>query len=47
VVCGHAHAFRDVALAGGPRWIVLGAFGEPFSVLRAGSGAALSVDPKP
>lgn len=28
VVCGHAHEPRDEILAGGARWIVVGAFGE-------------------
>jgi UDP-2,3-diacylglucosamine hydrolase len=28
VVCGHAHARRDERLEGGPRWIVLDAFGR-------------------
>lgn len=27
VICGHAHAFKDVRLENGPRWIVLDAFG--------------------
>jgi UDP-2,3-diacylglucosamine hydrolase len=27
VICGHAHSFKDVRLEGGPRWIVLDAFG--------------------
>ena len=27
VVCGHAHAFQDVSLPEGPRWLVVDAFG--------------------
>ncbi|MCP3914180.1 MAG: UDP-2,3-diacylglucosamine diphosphatase [bacterium] len=27
LVCGHAHRFQDVQVEGGPRWIVLDAFG--------------------
>ncbi|HUR26598.1 MAG TPA: UDP-2,3-diacylglucosamine diphosphatase [Planctomycetota bacterium] len=34
VVCGHAHEFRDELLDGGPRWIVLDAFGGPRDVLE-------------
>jgi len=43
LVCGHAHVFRDEALPGGPRWVVLGAFGDGRDVLRVGVGGALSV----
>lgn len=34
VLCGHAHVARDEALEGGPRWLVVGAFGSPGDVLR-------------
>lgn len=34
LVCGHAHRFRDEALATGGRWIVLDAFGGARDVLR-------------
>jgi UDP-2,3-diacylglucosamine hydrolase len=34
VVCGHAHAFRDMRLQSGPRWIVLDAFGGERDVLE-------------
>jgi UDP-2,3-diacylglucosamine hydrolase len=34
VVCGHAHAYRDMRLAAGPRWIVLDAFGGDRDVLE-------------
>lgn len=37
LVCGHAHEFRDVALAGGPRWIVLDAFGAGRDLVRVGA----------
>lgn len=43
LVCGHAHVFRDVQLAGGPRWIVLGAFGESNDLLRVATGSVLEV----
>lgn len=33
VVCGHAHAYRDMRLPTGPRWIVLDAFGGERDVL--------------
>lgn len=39
VVCGHAHEFRDEALPGGGRWVVLDAFGGARDLLRvAGEG---------
>jgi UDP-2,3-diacylglucosamine hydrolase len=41
LVCGHAHRFRDVALAGGPRWIVLDAFGDAQDVVEVGSDGRL------
>lgn len=54
LVCGHAHVFRDVELARGPRWIVLGAFGESSDLLRVATGGGLElattiarVDPTP
>jgi len=34
IVCGHAHAYRDMRLAAGPRWIVLDAFGGDRDVLE-------------
>lgn len=34
LVCGHAHSARDEALAGGPRWVVLDAFGGPRDAFR-------------
>ncbi len=37
LVCGHAHEFRDVALADGPRWIVLDAFGGARDLVRLGA----------
>ena len=43
VVCGHAHLFRDERLPGGPRWVVVGAFGGGRDVLRLGVGGALAV----
>ncbi|MCE9594943.1 MAG: UDP-2,3-diacylglucosamine diphosphatase [Planctomycetes bacterium] len=36
LVCGHAHVFRDEALADGPRWIVLDAFGGVRDVAVVG-----------
>jgi UDP-2,3-diacylglucosamine hydrolase len=41
LICGHAHRFRDDALAGGPRWIVVGAFGGPRDLLRFAPGGAI------
>jgi UDP-2,3-diacylglucosamine hydrolase len=41
LVCGHAHRFRDETLAGGPRWIVIGAFGGPRDLLRVATGGAI------
>ena len=43
VVAGHAHRFRDERLPGGPRWIVLDAFGGPRDVLEIGALGALEV----
>jgi UDP-2,3-diacylglucosamine hydrolase len=43
VVCGHAHAFRDVNPAGGPRWIVLDAFGGARDVLEVDASGELRV----
>ena len=37
VVCGHAHRFRDERLEGGPRWLVVDAFGGPRDTLRSGA----------
>ena len=41
LVCGHAHVFRDELLEGGPRWLVVGAFGAPKDVLVVGPGGSL------
>ncbi|MEW6072243.1 MAG: (d)CMP kinase [Planctomycetota bacterium] len=42
LVCGHAHVFRDELLEpGGPRWIVLGAFGTRGDVLEVGAAGEL------
>ena len=35
LVCGHAHEFRDERLPGGPRWLVVDAFGGARDCLRA------------
>ena len=43
VVCGHAHAFRDVELAGGPRWIVLDAFGGARDQAEVGADGAIEL----
>ncbi|MFN0243335.1 MAG: UDP-2,3-diacylglucosamine diphosphatase [Planctomycetota bacterium] len=42
VVCGHAHEFRDEQITGGPRWIVLAAFGAGRDVLAVGRGGAVT-----
>lgn len=44
VVCGHAHAFRDVALDHGPRWIVLDAFGGEHDLARIGENGAITCE---
>lgn len=41
VVCGHAHEFRDERLEGGPRWIVLDAFGGTRDMLEIGKDGGL------
>jgi UDP-2,3-diacylglucosamine hydrolase len=41
VVCGHAHEFRDERLSGGPRWIVLDAFGGQRDVIEVGADGGL------
>jgi UDP-2,3-diacylglucosamine hydrolase len=41
VVCGHAHAFRDMRLQTGPRWIVLDAFGGDRDVLEIDASGEL------
>lgn len=41
LVCGHAHRFRDERLEGGPRWIVVDAYGGPRDCLRVGAGGQL------
>ena len=43
VVCGHAHVFRDERLPGGPRWLVVGAYGAPNDVLEVPVGGVLEV----
>jgi len=44
VVCGHAHRFRDVELEGGPRWVVLDAFGgERDELVVAADGSVEAV----
>jgi UDP-2,3-diacylglucosamine hydrolase len=43
LVCGHAHVFRDEVVPGGPRWVVVGAFGGGLDVLRVGVGGSLTV----
>ena len=37
VVCGHAHRFQDERLEGGPRWVVLDAFGGRRDTLGFGA----------
>jgi cytidylate kinase len=44
LVCGHAHRFRDEALAGGARWIVLDAFGGERDLLRVTEEGGLVVE---
>lgn len=43
LVCGHAHRFRDEALADGPRWLVVDAFGGARDTLVVGSDGDLRV----
>ena len=43
VVCGHAHSFSDERLAGGPRWVVLDAFGGERDTLEVGTGVELGL----
>ena len=43
VVCGHAHEARDEPLSGGPRWIVLDAFGGERDLLRVGADGSLEL----
>jgi UDP-2,3-diacylglucosamine pyrophosphatase LpxH len=47
VVCGHAHVFRNLALEGGLRWLVLGAFGDANDVLRVSATGGLNVASSP
>jgi UDP-2,3-diacylglucosamine hydrolase len=50
IVCGHAHRFRDEALEGGVRWIVLDAFGGERDLARVGEAGridARSSSPNP
>lgn len=42
VACGHAHRFRDERLAGGPRWLVVDAFGGPRDTLVVRGGALVA-----
>jgi UDP-2,3-diacylglucosamine hydrolase len=42
VVCGHAHRFRDDALPGGVRWLVVDAFGGARDTLEVAAGGALA-----
>jgi UDP-2,3-diacylglucosamine hydrolase len=44
VVCGHAHAFREERLDGGPRWIVLDAFGGSLDVVHVDASGQLHVE---
>jgi UDP-2,3-diacylglucosamine hydrolase len=44
VVCGHAHAFREEQLDGGPRWIVLDAFRGPRDLARIYSSGEIRVE---
>lgn len=37
LVCGHAHRFRDERLDGGPRWLVVDAFGGGRDTLELGA----------
>ncbi len=39
LVCGHAHHFRDQQLDGGPRWIVLDAWGGERDLLIVADGS--------
>ncbi|QDV07577.1 UDP-2,3-diacylglucosamine hydrolase [Planctomycetes bacterium Poly30] len=41
VVCGHAHDTRDERLEGGPRFVVVGAWGWPHDVFRVVPDGAL------
>jgi UDP-2,3-diacylglucosamine hydrolase len=43
LLCGHAHRFRDEALTGGPRWIVLDAFGGSRDLARVSADGSLEV----
>jgi len=44
LVCGHAHEARDLALDGGPRFLVLDAFGAgPRDALRLSAGGAVEL----
>ena len=44
LVVGHAHRFRDEALKGAGRWLVLDAFGGPRDQLRVAADGRLSVE---
>lgn len=41
LVCGHAHRFRDERLPGGPRWLVVDAFGGRHDTLRLAEDGTL------
>ncbi|MDP6538865.1 MAG: hypothetical protein QF410_04890, partial [Planctomycetota bacterium] len=43
LVCGHAHAARDERIAGGPRWIVLDAYGGERDQLSIDGGGRLEL----
>jgi len=43
LVCGHAHVFRDVHPSGGPRWIVVDAYGGARDLVRVGPSGELAI----
>ena len=43
VVCGHAHRFRDEQLVGGPRWLVVDAFGGKRDTLVVSDSGRLEL----
>ncbi|MFT5284300.1 MAG: UDP-2,3-diacylglucosamine hydrolase [Planctomycetota bacterium] len=43
LVCGHAHRFRDEQLEGGPRWLVVDAFGGERDTLEISQAGRLEV----
>lgn len=42
VICGHAHSFKDQALSGGARWLVIDGWGGQRDLLRLGPGGVWS-----